>query len=70
MRTYIERTFIKIERLMEKKGYLPSNYFLYNNYDGEFVLKIHSITKVLDERFRAKHLRAALRKAYKFVKEL
>lgn len=70
MRNYIERTFIKIERLMEKKGYLPSNYIVYNNFDGEFIVKIHSITKVLDERFRAKHLRTALRKAYKFVKGL
>ena len=70
MMNYIERTFIKMERLMAKKGYLPTCYMYRDSYTGEFIVWIHSLTEVLDERIRAKHLRTALRKAYKFVKEL
>ena len=70
MVNYIERTFLKMEELMKSKGYLPNCYIYRDSYDGDFIVWIHSLTGVLDERFRDKHLRTALRKAYKFVKEL
>lgn len=70
MRTYIERTLVKIKRVMNEKGYLPSCDIYHDDLKDLFVVWIHSITKIADQHFRDKHLRTALRKAYKFVKEL
>ena len=70
MRNYTERTLVKIKRVMYKKGYLVSCDIYHDDLKDLFVVWIHSITKIADQHFRAKHIRTALRNALKCVKEL